>query len=72
MIIGPAVKAAQALGIATDGPYPGDTIFLKVQGDARPSRSLAAWAPTATDRSISWFPHSHALAWECFLASAVC
>jgi 4-hydroxythreonine-4-phosphate dehydrogenase len=42
MIIGPAVKAAQALGIATDGPYPGDTIFLKVQGDARPSRSLAA------------------------------
>ena len=33
-IIGPAVKTAQALGIAADGPYPGDTIFLKVQGDA--------------------------------------
>ena len=24
----------QALGIAAEGPYPGDTIFLKVQGDA--------------------------------------
>lgn len=33
-IIGPAVRSAQALGIAADGPYPGDTIFLKVQGDA--------------------------------------
>ncbi|MFJ3483431.1 4-hydroxythreonine-4-phosphate dehydrogenase PdxA [Pseudomonas sp. NPDC090202] len=33
-IIGPAVKAAQAQGINADGPYPGDTIFLKVQGDA--------------------------------------
>ena len=33
-IIGPAVKTAQAKGIAADGPYPGDTIFLKVQGDA--------------------------------------
>jgi len=33
-IIGPAVRTAQALGIAADGPYPGDTIFLKVQGDA--------------------------------------
>jgi 4-hydroxythreonine-4-phosphate dehydrogenase len=33
-IIGPAVRKAQALGIAAEGPYPGDTIFLKVQGDA--------------------------------------
>jgi 4-hydroxythreonine-4-phosphate dehydrogenase len=33
-IIGPAVRSAQALGIAAEGPYPGDTIFLKVQGDA--------------------------------------
>ncbi|WP_268797967.1 4-hydroxythreonine-4-phosphate dehydrogenase PdxA [Pseudomonas huanghezhanensis] len=33
-IIGPAVKTAQAQGILADGPYPGDTIFLKVQGDA--------------------------------------
>jgi 4-hydroxythreonine-4-phosphate dehydrogenase len=33
-IIGPAVKTAQGLGIHADGPYPGDTIFLKVQGDA--------------------------------------
>jgi len=33
-IIGPAVKTAQAQGIHADGPYPGDTIFLKVQGDA--------------------------------------
>ncbi|WP_097302421.1 4-hydroxythreonine-4-phosphate dehydrogenase PdxA [Pseudomonas chlororaphis] len=33
-IIGPAVKSAQARGIAAEGPYPGDTIFLKVQGDA--------------------------------------
>jgi len=34
-IIAPAVRSAQALGIAADGPYPADTIFLKVQGDAR-------------------------------------
>jgi 4-hydroxythreonine-4-phosphate dehydrogenase len=34
-IIGPAVKTAQGLGINADGPYPGDTIFLKVQGDAK-------------------------------------
>ena len=33
-IIGPAVRSAQALGIAAEGPYPADTIFLKVQGDA--------------------------------------
>jgi 4-hydroxythreonine-4-phosphate dehydrogenase len=33
-IIGPAVRSAQALGIAADGPYPADTIFLKVQGDS--------------------------------------
>ncbi|AKA26044.1 4-hydroxythreonine-4-phosphate dehydrogenase PdxA [Pseudomonas chlororaphis] len=33
-IIGPAVASARALGIAAEGPYPGDTIFLKVQGDA--------------------------------------
>lgn len=34
-IIAPAVRNAQAQGIAADGPYPADTIFLKVQGDAR-------------------------------------
>ena len=34
-LIGPAVERAKALGIAADGPYPADTIFLKVQGDAR-------------------------------------
>lgn len=34
-IIAPAVRSAQAQGIAADGPYPADTIFLKVQGDAR-------------------------------------
>lgn len=34
-IIAPAVKTAQGLGINADGPYPGDTIFLKVQGDAK-------------------------------------
>ena len=33
-IIGPAVKTAQAQGMQAEGPYPGDTIFLKVQGDA--------------------------------------
>ena len=33
-IIAPAVRTAQAKGIEADGPYPGDTIFLKVQGDA--------------------------------------
>lgn len=33
-IIGPAVRSAQALGVAAEGPYPADTIFLKVQGDA--------------------------------------
>jgi 4-hydroxythreonine-4-phosphate dehydrogenase len=34
-IIGPAVKVAQDRGIDADGPYPADTIFLKVQGDTR-------------------------------------
>ncbi|WAG77287.1 4-hydroxythreonine-4-phosphate dehydrogenase PdxA [Metapseudomonas furukawaii] len=34
-IIGPAVARAQALGIDAQGPFPADTIFLKVQGDAR-------------------------------------
>jgi 4-hydroxythreonine-4-phosphate dehydrogenase len=34
-IIGPAVKAAREAGIDVDGPYPADTIFLKVQGDAK-------------------------------------
>ncbi|MFZ6047194.1 4-hydroxythreonine-4-phosphate dehydrogenase PdxA [Pseudomonas sp. CR3202] len=34
-IIGPAVRTAQGQGIDADGPYPADTIFLKVQGDAR-------------------------------------
>ncbi|MEX5343809.1 4-hydroxythreonine-4-phosphate dehydrogenase PdxA [Pseudomonas sp. I2] len=34
-IIGPAVQTARAQGIDADGPYPADTIFLKVQGDAQ-------------------------------------
>ncbi|MFG0632150.1 4-hydroxythreonine-4-phosphate dehydrogenase PdxA [Pseudomonas sp. xss_2] len=34
-IIGPAVQRAREQGIDADGPYPGDTIFLKVQGDAK-------------------------------------
>ncbi|CAD5110022.1 4-hydroxythreonine-4-phosphate dehydrogenase PdxA [Zestomonas carbonaria] len=34
-IIGPAVQTAREQGIDADGPYPADTIFLKVQGDAR-------------------------------------
>ncbi|WP_407316303.1 4-hydroxythreonine-4-phosphate dehydrogenase PdxA [Pseudomonas sp. nanlin1] len=34
-IIGPAVKAARAAGIQADGPYPADTIFLKVQGERK-------------------------------------
>ncbi|OEC59611.1 4-hydroxythreonine-4-phosphate dehydrogenase PdxA [Pseudomonas sp. ENNP23] len=34
-IIGPAVEQARAEGIEALGPYPGDTIFLKVQGDSR-------------------------------------
>ncbi|MGN5818806.1 4-hydroxythreonine-4-phosphate dehydrogenase PdxA, partial [Acinetobacter calcoaceticus] len=34
-IIAPAVQKAREQGIAAEGPYPADTIFLKVQGDAR-------------------------------------
>ncbi len=34
-IIGPAVEAARAAGIQADGPYPADTIFLKVQGERK-------------------------------------
>ncbi|BEO22626.1 4-hydroxythreonine-4-phosphate dehydrogenase PdxA [Serratia marcescens] len=34
-IIGPAVQSARQLGIDAIGPFPGDTIFLKVQGDSR-------------------------------------
>jgi 4-hydroxythreonine-4-phosphate dehydrogenase len=33
-VIRPAVEAARALGIDAQGPYPADTIFLKVQGSA--------------------------------------
>ncbi|WP_061956720.1 4-hydroxythreonine-4-phosphate dehydrogenase PdxA [Cupriavidus pauculus] len=33
-VIEPAVKRAQARGVAAQGPFPADTIFLKVQGDA--------------------------------------
>lgn len=33
-MIEPAVKRAQARGVAAQGPFPADTIFLKVQGDA--------------------------------------
>ena len=32
---GADVEQARAEGIEAVGPYPGDTIFLKVQGDAR-------------------------------------
>ncbi|MGO4330181.1 4-hydroxythreonine-4-phosphate dehydrogenase PdxA [Cupriavidus sp. 2TAF22] len=32
--IAPAIAAAQASGMAVDGPFPADTIFLKVQGGA--------------------------------------
>ena len=34
-IIGPAVQTAQKMGMNAQGPFPGDTIFLKVQGDAK-------------------------------------
>lgn len=34
-IIGPAVERAREQGIEAIGPYPGDTIFLKVQGDSQ-------------------------------------
>lgn len=32
-VIEPAVKAAQARGLAVEGPFPADTIFLKVLGE---------------------------------------
>jgi len=32
-VIAPAVAKAQAAGFAAEGPFPADTIFLKVQGD---------------------------------------
>ncbi len=32
-IIGPAVEQARKLGMPATGPFPADTIFLKVQGD---------------------------------------
>lgn len=32
-VIAPAVARAQAAGFAAEGPFPADTIFLKVQGD---------------------------------------
>ncbi|MDB6142224.1 MAG: 4-hydroxythreonine-4-phosphate dehydrogenase [Pseudomonas sp.] len=34
-VIGPAIEQARASGIDADGPYPADTIFLKVQGDTK-------------------------------------
>lgn len=34
-VITPAVQAAQARGLAVEGPFPADTIFLKVQGAQR-------------------------------------
>ena len=34
-VIGPAVEALRAQGVAVDGPFPADTIFLKVQGAQR-------------------------------------
>ncbi len=34
-VIGPAVQAARARGLPADGPFAADTIFLKVQADAR-------------------------------------
>jgi 4-hydroxythreonine-4-phosphate dehydrogenase len=32
-VIAPAVEKARAAGFAAEGPFPADTIFLKVQGD---------------------------------------
>ncbi|HSV37030.1 MAG TPA: 4-hydroxythreonine-4-phosphate dehydrogenase PdxA, partial [Ramlibacter sp.] len=32
-LIAPAVKVAQAAGLNAEGPFPADTIFLKVQGE---------------------------------------
>jgi 4-hydroxythreonine-4-phosphate dehydrogenase len=34
-VIGPAVHAARARGLPVEGPFPADTIFLKVQGGQR-------------------------------------
>ncbi|TFZ02671.1 4-hydroxythreonine-4-phosphate dehydrogenase PdxA [Ramlibacter henchirensis] len=34
-VIGPAVQAAGQRGLTVEGPFPADTIFLKVQGDQR-------------------------------------
>jgi 4-hydroxythreonine-4-phosphate dehydrogenase len=34
-VIGPAVEAARNRGLAVEGPFPADTIFLKVQGAQR-------------------------------------
>lgn len=34
-VIGPAVERARAQGMNADGPFPADTIFLKVQGERR-------------------------------------
>lgn len=34
-IIGPAVTRARSEGLPADGPFPADTIFLKVQGERR-------------------------------------
>ncbi|WP_343583729.1 4-hydroxythreonine-4-phosphate dehydrogenase PdxA [Herbaspirillum sp.] len=34
-IIGPAVERARGMGLPADGPFPADTIFLKVQGERR-------------------------------------
>ncbi len=34
-VIGPAVERAKASGIQVSGPFPADTIFLKVQGNQR-------------------------------------
>ena len=34
-VIGPAVAAARARGLPVEGPFPADTIFLKVQGEQR-------------------------------------
>lgn len=34
-IIGPAVERARSMGLPADGPFPADTIFLKVQAERR-------------------------------------
>jgi 4-hydroxythreonine-4-phosphate dehydrogenase len=41
-IIAPAVERARAQGMNAEGPFPADTIFLKVQGDRRGEQAVDA------------------------------